>query len=192
VPVTWSKLLLGSVYCGGPSESIPRSFLVCHILNTCSPSLESPNPNIEDLSYFVCRSVMQMRFLTCNSDMLSPRRWHVGHCASHVFCIFTLSAVLCIFNLAAFQIRIPPHSRTRNPNCTNKYLYSVVKLEGKGGVVLPPGTAKWISAINIQICLRLTVFKFLRQINSNAVSEVHSRTGHEGPHEKSSSTLSLT
>jgi hypothetical protein len=41
------------VYFGGPSETIPRSLLVCRILNTCSPSLESPNPEIEDLSYFV-------------------------------------------------------------------------------------------------------------------------------------------
>ena len=85
---------------------------------------------------------MQMRFLTCNSYLLSPRRWHVGHCASHAFCIFTLPAALCIFNLAALQMRNPPLSRTSNPNCTNKYLYGVVELEGKGGVVLPPGTAK--------------------------------------------------
>lgn len=138
VPVTWSKLLLGSVYFGGTSESTPRSFLVCHILNTCSPIVESPNPKIEALLYFVCQSVMQMRFLTCNSDMLSPRRWHVGHCASHVSCIFTLPAVLCIFNLAAFQMRIQPHTRTRNLNCTNKYLYGVLKLEGKGKLCFRP------------------------------------------------------
>jgi hypothetical protein len=120
------------VYFGGPSETIPRSLLVCRILSTCSPSLRSPKTEIEDLSYFVCWSVMQMRFLTCNSYLLSPRRWHVGRCASHVFCIFTLPAAPCIFNLAEFQMRNPLLSRTRNPNCTNKYLYGVVSWKERG------------------------------------------------------------
>jgi hypothetical protein len=38
-----------------------------------------------------------------------------------------------------------------------------------------------------QICLRLTNFKFLRQINSDAISKFHPITGHEGP-EKYSDT----
>ena len=76
--------------------------------------------------------------------MLSPRRWHVGHCASHVFCIFTLPAVMCIFNLAAFQMRIPPLSHEES----QLYKQTFVRrgeagwLGGGGGLVRPPGTTK--------------------------------------------------